>query len=209
MGIQERRQREIEARRKSILESARELFELHGFEATSVDRIAEHAELSKGTVYHYFPSKQDMLGALQLERLDALLERMSAAAADHQDDPTERLRALGRAYMAFVREGLPPLQAVFVGASDRKALEMSPDLQEAIVDRSRRLFKMVEESIKEGIARGQIFDGLDATRLAFGMWSVVLGVHTLASIMRDVDTTSFVTEVSEELFRLIGRGLLP
>jgi AcrR family transcriptional regulator len=208
MGIQERRQREVEARRKSILESARQLFEIHGFEATSVDRIAEHAELSKGTVYHYFPSKQDMLGALQLERLDALLERMTEATVG-QDDPTERLRALGRAYMAFVREGLPPLQAVFVGASDRKALEMSPDPQAAIVDRSRRLFKMVEDSIKEGVSQGQIFDGLDPTRLAFGMWSVVLGVHTLASIMHEVDTTPFVTEVSEELFRLIGRGLLP
>ena len=60
MGTAERRLREINARRDTILASARELFDEKGFDKTTVDDIVEKAEVSKGTFYNYFPSKVEI-----------------------------------------------------------------------------------------------------------------------------------------------------
>lgn len=50
-----------EASRKKILRAAFELFGKKGYSATSVESIAKKAKVSKGLIYHYFKSKQDIL----------------------------------------------------------------------------------------------------------------------------------------------------
>ncbi len=51
----------LSARKKiAIVEAAIELFQLNGFQGTSMDAIAARAEVSKRTVYNHFPSKQDL-----------------------------------------------------------------------------------------------------------------------------------------------------
>lgn len=50
-------------KRQAILAAAAVQFRAHGFEATSMDRIALEAGVSKRTVYNHFPSKDDLFGA--------------------------------------------------------------------------------------------------------------------------------------------------
>jgi len=58
MGITERREREKTERRRAILNCARELILLQGVDRISMDEIARKAELSKATLYLYFPGKE-------------------------------------------------------------------------------------------------------------------------------------------------------
>ncbi|MDR2923912.1 MAG: TetR/AcrR family transcriptional regulator [Treponema sp.] len=58
MGITERRKREKTERRKAILNCARELILSQGVERVNMDDIARKAELSKATLYLYFPGKE-------------------------------------------------------------------------------------------------------------------------------------------------------
>ncbi|MCU1720461.1 TetR/AcrR family transcriptional regulator [Pseudomonas sp. 5P_5.1_Bac1] len=58
------RQRQKELRREAIVTAALELFETHGFTATTVEQIAVQAGVSTPTVFNYFGSKQDILLAL-------------------------------------------------------------------------------------------------------------------------------------------------
>lgn len=58
------RQRQKELRREAIVAAALELFETHGFTATTVEQIALQAGVSTPTVFNYFGSKQDILLAL-------------------------------------------------------------------------------------------------------------------------------------------------
>jgi AcrR family transcriptional regulator len=57
-GRRERRREEVRTR---ILEAALDLFAAHGYQATSVDQIADHADLARRTVFNHFPRKRDML----------------------------------------------------------------------------------------------------------------------------------------------------
>jgi AcrR family transcriptional regulator len=56
----DRRTRKRDRTRNEILETARRLFALHGFAATSVARIADAADVAEGTVYNHFPRKEDL-----------------------------------------------------------------------------------------------------------------------------------------------------
>lgn len=51
--------------RQKIAEAAVELFELHGYETTTVQQIAERAAVAKGTFFNYFTSKEELMMELQ------------------------------------------------------------------------------------------------------------------------------------------------
>jgi AcrR family transcriptional regulator len=72
MGIQERKERERKRRQEQILNAAIELIEARGFESTTMDEIAERAELSKGTLYLYFDDKVALFQAIKKRALTSL-----------------------------------------------------------------------------------------------------------------------------------------
>ncbi|MBN1555102.1 MAG: TetR/AcrR family transcriptional regulator [Phycisphaerae bacterium] len=59
----------VQARRSAILTAAEHVFAAKGYSAATVDEIAEKANLSKGSVYNYFQSKQELFGELFLQAL--------------------------------------------------------------------------------------------------------------------------------------------
>ncbi|NJK86044.1 MAG: helix-turn-helix transcriptional regulator [Bacteroidales bacterium] len=69
MGISERKEREKEQRRSDIVDAAEKIFFKKGFEYATMDEIAEQAELSKGTLYLYFKSKEELLYAIHLRAM--------------------------------------------------------------------------------------------------------------------------------------------
>ncbi|NOZ75852.1 MAG: TetR/AcrR family transcriptional regulator [FCB group bacterium] len=82
MTISDRKTREKEQRRKSILTAAEKLFARDGYTATSLDRVAEEVEISKGTIYLYFKNKEDLFFTLIRERFEALIQRVSEQIAE-------------------------------------------------------------------------------------------------------------------------------
>ncbi|MEW5701309.1 MAG: TetR/AcrR family transcriptional regulator [Candidatus Zixiibacteriota bacterium] len=77
-----RRVRERAARHQDIVAAARDVFASRGFEKATLEEIAEHAELGKGTVYNYFESKESLFTAALESLLDDMREIASAAALE-------------------------------------------------------------------------------------------------------------------------------
>jgi AcrR family transcriptional regulator len=75
MGIKERKKRERERRKDQILTAAIELIEKQGFEKTTMDEIAEQAELSKGTLYLYFNDKSSLHQSIKRRSLQHLHDK--------------------------------------------------------------------------------------------------------------------------------------
>src|SRR3989304_2748951 len=130
MAVAERRVREKEARRQQILDAARELFFRRGFEQTTVEDIAEKTELSKGTIYIYFPSKEEIYISLMLEG-SKILHQMLRASAASDASAEEILRRLGKAYYRFYREYTAYFRMLFLYYSSAAIHEkITPDLRE-------------------------------------------------------------------------------
>ncbi len=65
---------EIRQEKKSlILETALELFAFHGYESTSIDQIAKKANISKGLLYNYYKSKEELLETILHKGIDELM----------------------------------------------------------------------------------------------------------------------------------------
>lgn len=103
MGIQERKEREKEHRREEILNAAQRIFFEKGLQNSTMDEIAEAAELSKGTLYLYYSSKEDLYLAVMLRGFD-LLRAMSERSIANSSSTAEAIWNLGPTYYEFFRK---------------------------------------------------------------------------------------------------------
>ena len=92
-----------ERRRAEILDAASSVFAAHGFAAADVQEIADKTGVGKGTVYRYFPSKEELFLAAVDHGMRRLKTAVDAAVAG-AEQPLERIAAGVRAYLAFFDE---------------------------------------------------------------------------------------------------------
>lgn len=86
------RQRRKDARPQELLDAALALFVERGFAATRMEEIAARAGVSKGTLYLYYPSKEELLKAVIRDRLSNEVRAVAAAALAHDGPVGELLR---------------------------------------------------------------------------------------------------------------------
>src|SRR5436309_61027 len=99
-AIRHRQEQEKQELRQAILTASGELFLEQGYEHFSLRKVAERIGYSPTIIYLYFHDKDDLLFTVVDEGF-ARFGQQLAAAATSQEDPWERLIALGRAYVAF------------------------------------------------------------------------------------------------------------
>jgi len=88
--------------RHRILMTAMELFWEKGYGSTSVSDILSRSQVHSGSLYHFFPGKQDVLvGVLEMYR-DGIDDMLLAPNWDGVDDPIERIFALLAGYRAHL-----------------------------------------------------------------------------------------------------------
>lgn len=88
-----------ENKREAICRSAIDLIQTHGFEETSMSRIAREAGVSPATIYTYFENKEDLLNAIYLK----VKREMSLAIMDGFDDSDEIEEQFRTAWFNFYR----------------------------------------------------------------------------------------------------------
>lgn len=110
--------------RERIVAAARELFYENGYEATSLKRVAEAAGVHGGSLYHFFPSKTDLVEAVLEEYLEFLDPVLMAPVREATDDPVERVMRLLDGYRNHLLEtefrGGCPIGALALELSDRQ-----------------------------------------------------------------------------------------
>lgn len=90
-----------EERREQVIEAAVKEFAATGFHATSTTAIAKRAGISQPYVYALFPSKHDLFLAAN-ERVVERIRGAFAEAARGLNEPTDRLAAMGDAYVSLL-----------------------------------------------------------------------------------------------------------
>lgn len=96
--------REGRSTEERLVEAAAFLFWEHGYEATSLAAICEAAEVNPGSLYYFFPAKQDLLVAVLDWYHRSIHEMLLKPAWEGVDDPFERVFALLDVYRANLVE---------------------------------------------------------------------------------------------------------
>lgn len=152
---------DYDKRRDAILAAAAHLYARRGFQGASVADLAKACSTSKSLIYHYFPSKDDLLYATMAAHLDTLVA--AAEQATQKGSAEASLRALTHAFMRL-----------YVGAEDShkillNELDNLPAARRAeVVAKQRRIIGAVEALVRE-IRPDAGNLALPLTMLFFGM----------------------------------------
>lgn len=86
--------KKADVRRSEILQAARQLFQTKDYEQTTMQDVMSHLGIAKGTIYHYFLSKQELLEAVVEDIIDEQVRQMQSVLESIQGSALEKLGAL-------------------------------------------------------------------------------------------------------------------
>ena len=163
MGNKERREREREEMRENILNAAMELFVEHGFEKTTIRRIADKIEYTPGNIYAYFKNKNEIIFAIH-QRGFRILYDMEMTVVD-TPDPAERLVKLGQVYIQFALTHRPFYDLMFIDSHVQEVISDDKHWSEG-----QNAYNILKEIVADCIRTGAIPHG-DVDSVTFAMWS--------------------------------------
>lgn len=195
MGVAERRAREKEALRQSILDAASQLVVEQGHQSLSIRKIAEKIEYAPSTIYLYFQDKYEILASICFEVFDQLAAKLEELKETEPDS----LRMLKQGLRCYVEFGLAN-PSYYMVAFLTPWPELPPDhpvmARGGHVDASMRAFSYLRDGIQQGIDAG-VFRNEDSNMLAQAIW---LAMHGL--------TTGLITMGSDPHFPWVEREAL-
>jgi AcrR family transcriptional regulator len=216
MGTEERKAREKERRRNQIVDAAEKVIFSKGLEQSTMDEIAEEAELSKGTLYLYFKNKNELYLAITQRGSDILNQRFSEVfASAHDHTGIELIQLIGETYLSFVREN-PDYYRAFMyyeSLSDVQELRESEFAQNCEENR-REALNFIVRALQIGMQDGTVDDSYEPRELAVVIWSSTRGITTMSHMMgvghhfEMLDEMEIpVNSLFENFLRLVGTGI--
>jgi AcrR family transcriptional regulator len=158
-------------RYREILERAARLIFQHGYEATSMQEIAEACGLTKAGLYHHIKTKETLLLAIMHYGMDLFEENVIAKVSDIPD-PLTRLRECMACNIALVTHDSS--KEVTIILHEHQTLTGSA--QREITTRKKRYVQFLEAAFREAIARDQVRP-VDPTLAAFSFLGMVLWTY--------------------------------
>ena len=161
MGITERKEREKLQRRNDIIDAAEKVFFSRGFESATMDDVAALAELSKGTLYLYFKSKEDLQFAIFMRGSDILMKMMEDNLSKERNG-YQRLLELAESFIRFSREYRNYFSLfMYYEGSRMEALNIDQE-QLQIYLREQSPLALVTQQVSLGIQDGSLRGDLPA-----------------------------------------------
>jgi AcrR family transcriptional regulator len=178
LGLEERRKRERENRRNAILKSARKLFFDKGFKQVTVESIAKRAELSKGSIYLYYNSKEEIYTQILLSDIDKFHDRFTGILMD-SISASDALRRYADIYVDFFlndRELFRILMTYMLHTAD---MNLPEDLNSRIIKTMNRTIDIIEQIFRYGIERGEFPPSIHLRESRNAIWGLFNGVISL------------------------------
>jgi len=169
--------------RSRIIEAARDLFWEKGYNATSVADILSRSQVNSGSLYHFFPGKQDVLVGVLAAYRDGIEAMLLSPAWDGIDDPLEKIFAL----LAHYRWQLVETDCLYgcpIGSLALELHEPDPIVRELLATNFSNWTGAVEARLIEAGAR--LPPDLDRRALAEFVMTAMEGGVMQARTYRDV-----------------------
>lgn len=178
MGLEERRKRERENRRNAILKAARKLFFENGFRPVTVESIAKKAELSKGSIYLYFNSKEEIYTQILLNDIDKFHEHFNDLLLNPISASEALLRFSGIYVDLFLndRELFRILMTFMLHTIN---MNLPEELNLHIIRTTNRNISILEEIFKYGVERGEFPATLNLRQNRNALWGMLNGIISL------------------------------
>ncbi|MBN2028047.1 MAG: TetR/AcrR family transcriptional regulator [Actinobacteria bacterium] len=198
-SIRSTTEEEKEERRHAIMEAAKKRFQRFGFSKTTVEEIAADTGISKGTIYLYFPTKEDIFTEIMAnEALE--LERLMYHAVKDEKSVRKQLEMIFIGSIEYME------QHPFLHSTLRRDVEMvTPRLLKHIFSIEDRYVSVIEDYVRRGIETGEI-ESHNPRLIAYVLYKI-FEAFTYGSRLGEEGFDK--GDVEELIPLLINKGLAP
>lgn len=186
------------ARKSEIMDAAEALFVQKGFDRVPVQELLESVGIAKGTFYHHFASKEELLNAILERTLEGIGERAGAVAASPDMTAPAKLQAM--------------LGVIFSTGGERRGMTLDPDDDRHLVMHlklTRLFYAKLEPALaavtRQGIAEGAFRTGDPDDVTAILLRGITGFIHLQFREMADPGTAArCMASVKLVLDRVLG-----
>ena len=186
--------------RDKILQSAAALFSQNGYHMTSMDDIVNESGLSKGAIYGYFKSKDDLFLALSDRQLESMIENMQDAFSPKDSAKNKLMKA---AEIHF-RQITDPNDVWRVTLELWVESPKIPSLEKRVRKRYDLAHKFLADIIAEGKANGEFRKDIDPDTISSILLAMIRGLSIHTRMGQRFDWQN----IKKSLFALLHEGMI-
>lgn len=207
MGTGERRKREKSLRRQQIQESAKKIFLLKGFRSATIEDIANEAELSTGTIYQYYRSKDELYASMNLEDLQYMTNKAEVIYKDQRLAPETKILKIKEAmYETFLNDPLL-LRIIFHVQLEDTLATLNKNLLKELNDLGQKMMRFISLVYEEGVEAGK-FTKSNSMVHADIMWGTFAGLVMWEEAKRRINPKKdFLKPTLDRAFDIFISGL--
>jgi AcrR family transcriptional regulator len=162
-----------EPSRKQLMAAAIDCFAHHGYQGTSIDRIARAAGVTKGALYYHFRDKEDLLFQAVRDRIGEFEKQVLAEVSPDEDALTSLQRVLDACFVTATASN----HRRFIITLMVEALDTNPRLSETFRLELRSMRGFLEDVLRRGQAVGSIRVDLAAGVAARLIVATIIGAE--------------------------------
>lgn len=188
-----------------ILGAAEELFSMHGFNAVSIQKIAQQANVSKATIFHHFPNKQDLYLAV-VKRACLDIGNVLQSLSEDSCKSVKPLRSFASAHLAHLFEQERVFRLVLREMTQGNEERGQALAVEVFGENFSRLMVLIRIGQQEGVLRADM-EAADAATAIVGL-NVFL--FESWSVLQHLPGSHFTSpeRSGEKLLRLLLLGMI-
>jgi AcrR family transcriptional regulator len=176
--LEEKREKRKENRKNTILAAARSLFFDRGFKAVTIDNIAEKAEVSKGSVYLCFESKEEIYAQILISDNIALYERIKNFSAK-EATASELLLEFARIYVDYFLNDNELFRILMTFMMQTSQMNLVEKQKDELIRSTNQNIIIISEIIQKGIDSGEFSPISNVRQMQNGIWGMLNGIISL------------------------------
>lgn len=182
MDIEEKRrkkkEREKENRRNTILKAARRLFFDRGFKAVTVDSIAAKSEISKGSIYLCFESKEEIYTQILIAENIALYERIKNFSAI-EASASQLLHEFARIYVDYFLNDKELFRILMTFMMQTGQMHLTEQQSFELIVSTNQNIAIISQIIQKGVDSGEFSPVSNVWQMQNAIWAMLNGIISL------------------------------
>jgi AcrR family transcriptional regulator len=207
VGIRERKEREKDFRRRQIQDSAKKMFLLNGFRSTTMEEIANEAELSVGAIYQYFKSKDELYASMNLESLRHMTIQVESIYKDQRLTPKEKILKIKDVMFNHFLSDPPLVRVIFHVQLEDTLSTLNGELLKQLNETGREMMRLITAILEEGTSAGKFINGKGIVHADI-IWGIFAGLTIWEGAKKKVNPEKdFFKSTLDRAFEIFCRGI--
>ena len=180
MALEEKKKRKKgkENRKNTILKAARRLFFDRGFKSVTVDNIAAKAEVSKGSIYLCFESKEEIYAQILISDNIALYERIKNFLVT-EASAAQLLLEFARIYVDYFLNDNELFRILMTFMMQTSQMNLTEKQNNELIRSTNQNIMIISEIIQKGVDSGEFSPISDIQQMQNAIWGMLNGIISL------------------------------